>query len=176
MQTFPEWLIEHLPKVVRGLMQHYREFDEGCCEDAVCEAMFGMWQDYEELAPIWDRGDRGLLMHFLQVRAWRNLRGLWRRCDHARVDMVADVEGLPGVGSPEWALLSHLAAQDGIERACRVHGSRHANPMLQALREHLLHGYTCSEAAVRHGVRREYLSRAKRLMREDLEGILDLAA
>lgn len=110
------------------------------------------------------------LYRLMRTICWRKLRALHRRGQHHPTSgLDEEAEALHGrAPGQEWAAEAHINLPRLLGQACRQHGGSQATAVQRALEEGMLHGESEGVLAQRYGVRREYLNRTRRELREQL--------
>lgn len=158
---------ETLELLVPRLASCFPNLCESHSDDALSEAWRVLCEDEANTEAVWRAGGRAAVMKLLFKIAWRYLRGLCRRASYLRELPLGPVESkLIGVDEAGLILTHQVMAL--ITRAARGFGPERAPGLQLALEDRVLGGYTDTEAAARHDVRREYLNRARRSVGEAL--------
>lgn len=161
------------PHLVGRLRRHYPTSCPSLVADAVHDAFVEVLRRPSSAAQRWrDQGEVGVV-HLLALIGWRKLRAHWRRKAH-RVEL----------GVPCWTLVPAAvdAGQEtvvgllrrlgpALDLAVSRCGAADPAPVRAALEDKLRTGDPDTVVAKRHGVRREYLNRAKRHLEADLLGV-----
>jgi DNA-directed RNA polymerase specialized sigma24 family protein len=150
-------LQQHRARTCKTLNAAFPAVPPEMCEDAVQEAFVLL---LERLPPsfadaVTRRGPGGA-QNYLNTIAWRRLgaklkRASWRCRSHQPLEALTTTEFRHGLLTDAEATL--------LRQASQRHGGPHAERVLGALLDVIL-GDRLGEAAERHGVRREYVSRA----------------
>lgn len=156
-------MIEALPRVHRTLSASFPRLCPSLVEDAVQSAVLVLISRpcLLQNSAEGDGGDQ--ITHLLRVIGWRTLRAGLRRgsretLSHATVEW-ADRFAVPAAQDKFADLRMHLA--EALDMEC-AHSDGSTESVRGALEDSLCSGDPDTVVAMRHGIRREYLNRARR--------------
>lgn len=162
---------QHRAQLQRSLARSFPRAGEALLEDAVSDAITDAVAKPDAFLHAWEHRGEGALLGLLRHAAWCHLRGHYRRkasrCEVRLEIDLRDPQTPESVVRGRESMAKVLALVD--QAAERFGGSRP-----QDLREALytrLDGATDIEAARAHGVRREYVNRAKRWIGNHLDAV-----
>lgn len=147
------------------LRRRFPVLDDEAVRDAVQDTFLEACRAPESFARARLDGERASY-RLLCCMAWRKARGVLRRKSR-RVEVTGLLEALScPAGQPYGNALGQLARL--VSEAVRRHGHRHDLQLRLALEHKLWSGESDLQVAVRFGVPREYLNRAKRYVQDEL--------
>ena len=136
-------------------------------EDAVSDAFEDMLRFPDRIERAWTSGGTAAVAALLRKIAWRKARGAWVRCSHQRELPTADIElASPVCPAGQERSLAARRALNSLPAISAATTSVHAAAVTAAVLDKLDTGDSDGAVARRHGIRREYLNRAKRQLQE----------
>lgn len=161
--------IAHAERVRGWLRRTWPSAREVLVEEAVAQVFADLCARPEGLLEVQQKGTGGVLP-FLCCVARRQLRGMLRRSVNRLESLEVSSEDTPPFNEANRlnARIELRAYVPLVERAAEIHGPHHRHALEEALWE-CFGGEFEAQAARRFGVRREYISRARRWLADALD-------
>lgn len=160
---------QHRARLQRALARSFPRAGQALLEDAVSDAFTDAVAKPGAFVLAWEHRGEHALLGLLRHAAWCHLRGHYRR-KSSRCEVMMELD-IRDPQTPESVARSHEAVAcvlGLVDQAAERFGGGHAHALREALYMRL-DGATDIEAARAHGVRREYVNRAKRWIGDRLD-------
>lgn len=172
--TLAELYRSLLPGLLRYLRFHFPRVCGGSHEDAAQEAFVAALRFPERIEEARLRGGLPAVERLCRTIAWRAARARLVRGSARREvgGQALEAGEVAYWGGQEWSAELCLHLEPRLRAAAATVAPVHAASLQVALRERLTEGGSDTEVAARHGLRREYLNRARRQVEAELGGLV----
>ena len=154
-----------LPKMREHVRASFPRMCPGLVDDAVSSAFEQACLHSERIEGVREQGGDAAVYRLMRVIAWRQARRGWQRTSHGTRAMCPLEAGAYAVGHApgQIVVLDVLRTLEDLPRLARSVSERHADRLVEAVHDKWSTGDSDGVVAERHGVRREYVNRVKRL-------------
>lgn len=163
----PPWyrrLLERAPECRRLVQSSFSGVCRSVIDESCQETLLHVWANRARWERVWHEHGEERLVRWFRLALWRRVRGWWR--DHGRRAADVGPAGLAervGMVSPAQDALLRVRRDlpGAVDRAARTAGGGDAAAVRAALWDGLATDAPDTELALRHGLRREYVNRAR---------------
>lgn len=178
LKTLPPYLstlVARGPEARRAVQAQFPRVCASLVDEAVQEALLVAWTDRETWEAVWRTHGEHRLFGRLRLTTWRLVRAWWRRHGRRAADVASDradaVETLRTVSAGQEVLVRvRHDLPRALGRAVQAAGGGDDRTVHAILVDALDTGAGDTELAERHGVRREYVNRARNALRREVWG------
>lgn len=136
-------------------------------EDAAADTFVEICRRPDYFLEVWQRGGEEELLRLLRVIAWRQARAQIRKSSYNHeVFHEALVNRAPQQPGQESMVMLRCTLPGALKDACQQVCPSRSEALQSAVMDRLLSGDPDTVVAKRHNIRREYLNKARRQVRE----------
>lgn len=162
-------LLGRAPECRRLVQSAFPGVCPGLVDEACQETLATAWVHRDRWEAVWRAHGDERLVRWFRLVLWRQVRGWWRQHGRRAVDATELAERV-GQVMPAQDVLIRIRCDLGVSlgRAVEAAGGGDGERLRAAVIDGLENDRADTELAERHGVRREYVNRARNALRREV--------